>query len=71
MFFFDVQPGTQRHGYSPAKQTGFDNGMAHAVFPGSMMMYLADRLHLLGPLDRLSVVDNQQTVFASFFEETG
>jgi hypothetical protein len=43
--------------------------MAHAVFAGGMMMNLADSLHFLSPLNRLSIINNQQAVLASFFVE--
>ena len=65
MFLFDIQPGAQRYGYASVKQTCFDNCMAHAILSGSMVVDLTDRLHFLGSLDRLSVIDNQQTVVAS------
>jgi len=34
-----------------------------------MMMDFADSLHFLSPFNRLSIINNQQTVFASFFVE--
>jgi hypothetical protein len=69
MFFLDIQPRAQRYGYSSVEQTGFDNCMPHAVFSGGMMMDLTDSLHFFSPLDRLRIINDEQTVFASFFEE--
>jgi len=69
VFFFDVQPRAQRDRYSPVEQTGFENRMAHTIFTRSMVMNLADCLHIPGSLDRLRIIDNQQAVFTTFLIE--
>jgi len=41
--------------------------MSIGVLAGGMVINLADRLHFLSPLDRLGVINDEQTVFASLF----
>ena len=69
VFFFDVQPGAKRNRHTSVPETCLDNVMSVTIFSGGMMMDLSDSLHLLGPLNGLSVVDDEQALFASLLIE--
>ena len=62
VFFLDVQPRAPRNGNAAIIQAHLDDGVAVAILARSMMVQLAHRSHLLGPLERLGVVDDEKQV---------
>jgi hypothetical protein len=66
MLFPNVQPRAEWYGNTPVIQRCFEDSVSHVVFSGGVVMYLSYSLHLPGPLDCLGVINDKQTVFASF-----
>jgi hypothetical protein len=70
MFLLDIQQRSPWNGDTTIIQTHLQKGMARSVFSGSVMVQFANRFHLLGSLEGLSVIDDEEQVFIFLGEQT-
>jgi hypothetical protein len=67
MFFFNIEPGAKGYRYTSVEKTGLETCMPVTIFAGGVVINFSDRLHFLGQLYGLGVIDNEQAIAASFF----